>query len=99
LSEISANLVEVSSLPVAVVAAVRPEQRRNPDGSAEPIGATTGRKEERPMNPYLFSPEGWKTVRAAILHGWGPTLRLAAVLAAATACSVLAVLITLLLML
>lgn len=28
------------------------------------------------MNPYNLGREGWKTVRAAIRGGWGPTLRL-----------------------
>lgn len=31
------------------------------------------------MRPHL-SPEGWKTTKAAILSGWGPTLRLMLIL-------------------
>lgn len=37
------------------------------------------------MTTILSGPEGWKTVRAAI-RGWGPTLRLIAIFAAATVC-------------
>lgn len=31
-----------------------------------------------------LSPEGWKTARAAILQGWGPTLRFLVVSTAPT---------------
>ncbi len=47
------------------------------------------------MIGYRLSLEGWRTVRAAILKGWGPTLRLTTLLAAATAIHVIAALITL----
>lgn len=35
------------------------------------------------MRPRL-SPEGWKTARAAIREGWGPTLRLLVITTAPT---------------
>lgn len=31
-----------------------------------------------------YGPEGWKTVRAAIREGWGPTLRFTVILTAPT---------------
>lgn len=39
---------------------------------------------------YLIrpSPEGWRTVRAAI-EGWGPTLRLVTLMMAATICALM----------
>ena len=37
-----------------------------------------------------LSPEGWKTVRAAIRGGWGPTLRLLTLMAVAPALMVTA---------
>lgn len=39
------------------------------------------------MPPILAGPEAWKTVRFAI-RGWGPTLRLIALLVASTACAI-----------
>lgn len=38
----------------------------------------------RPRAPMGLGREGWLTVRAAVMGGWGPTTRLVVVIAAVT---------------